>query len=232
WIIDMKPNFDPVNVKLDFEQAAIRTIRTKFPHANISGCFFPLCQSVYRAVERFGLKADYSDDPLLAQQIRALPALALLNTDDVIDTFEELKQQFPIQGKPVLQYFEETYIGERNREGRPQKRPQFDVKLWNIHQSTLQDGHRTNNVVEGWNNRFASLVDCAHPNIWKFLKSLKKEQSMVEAELIQAEAGVRRPKRLVTERQQKRILNILNEQSTTNLDKVLALANNISLKSA
>ncbi|CAF3661964.1 unnamed protein product [Rotaria sp. Silwood1] len=223
WIIDMKPNFDPVNVKLDFEQAAIRTIRTKFPHANISGCFFHLCQSVYRAVERFGLKADYSADPLLAQQIRALPALALLNTDDVIDTFEELKQQFPIQGKPVLQYFEETYIGERNREGRPQKRPQFDVKLWNIHQSTLQDGHRTNNVVEGWNNRFASLVDCAHPNIWKFLKSLKKEQSMVEAELIQAEAGVRRPKRLVTERQQKRILNILNEQSTTNLDKVTSI---------
>ncbi|CAF1290417.1 unnamed protein product [Didymodactylos carnosus] len=92
--------------------------------------------------------------------------------------------------------------------------------------------HITNNVIEGWNNRFASLVDCAHSNIWKFLRLLKKEQSMVEAELIQAETGVRRPKRLVTERQKKRIMNILDEQSTTNLDKVLALANNISLQSA
>ncbi|CAF4721956.1 unnamed protein product, partial [Rotaria sp. Silwood2] len=189
-IIDLIPNFDPVNVKLDFEQAAIGSIETKFPHTNISGCFFHLCQSVYRAVVRFGLKTDYSDDPLLAQQIRALPALALLNTDDVIDTFEELKQQFPIQRKPVLEYFEKIYIGEHNRASRPRKRPQFNVKLWNVHQGTLRGGHRTNNMLEGWNNRFASLVDRTHPNIWKFLNSWKKEQLMVEAELIQAEAGV------------------------------------------
>jgi hypothetical protein len=231
-LIDLRPNLDPVNVKMDFEQAAIGSIRTKFPPANISGCFFHLCQSVYRAVGRFGLKTDYSDDPLLAQQIRALPALALLPADEVIDTFEELKQQFPDKGKPVLQFFEETYIGEKNRASRPRKKPLFDVKLWNVHQSTVQGAHRTNNVIEGWNNRFASLVDCTHPNIWKFLRLLKREQSMVDAELIQAETGVRRPRRLVTERQQKRIMNILDEQSTTNLNKVLALANNISLKSA
>ena len=52
------------------------------------------------------------------------------------------------------------------------------------------------------------------------------------AELIQAEAGVRRPKDLLAESQQKVILSILNEQSITNLDKVLALANSILLKSA
>ena len=55
---------------------------------------------------------------------------------------------------------------------------------------------------------------------------------MVDAELIQAEAGVRRPKDLLAESQQKVILSILNEQSITNLDKVLALANSILLKSA
>jgi len=55
---------------------------------------------------------------------------------------------------------------------------------------------------------------------------------MVDAELIQAEAGVRRQKGLLAESQQKVILSILNEQSITNLDKVLALANSILLKSA
>jgi len=74
--------------------------------------FFIFVSLFYRAVVGLGLKIDYSDSPLLAQQIRALPALALLNTSDVIDTIEELKQRFPIQRKPLLQYFEETYIGE------------------------------------------------------------------------------------------------------------------------
>ena len=106
------------------------------------------------------------------------------------------------------------------------------MNLWNVHERTIQGHHRTNNVLEGWNNRFSALVNCDHPNIWKFLDLLKKEQSFVEAQIIQAEAGVRRPKNLVTERQQKRILNILNEPSTTNLEKVLALANNVTLKSA
>ena len=54
----------------------------------------------------------------------------------------------------------------------------------------------------------------------------------MDAQLYQAEAGVRRRKNLITERREKRILNILNESSTTNLEKILSLANNISLKSS
>jgi hypothetical protein len=112
------------------------------------------------------------------------------------------------------------------------KKPQFELVVWNVHERTVNGYHRTNNLIEGWNNRFSSFVDCVHPNIWKFLESLKKEQSYVEAQLHQAEAGVRRRKNLVVERREKRILNILKESSTTNLEKILALANNISLKSS
>ena len=38
--------------------------------------------------------------------------------------------------------------------------------------------HRTNNIVEGWNNRFSSLTNCHHPNFWKFLRGLKKNNLM------------------------------------------------------
>ena len=112
-IHDLKRDIDPANVSMDFEIAAISSIQTAFPQANINGCFFHLCQAVYRAVVRLGLKVDYSNDQDFAQQIRALPALAFLDVNDVVDTFEELKDQFPDKGMPVLSYFEETYVGEK-----------------------------------------------------------------------------------------------------------------------
>ncbi|CAF3888835.1 unnamed protein product [Rotaria sp. Silwood1] len=61
----------------------------------------------------------------------------------------------------------------------------------NVHERTMKGYHRTNNIIGGWNNRFSSLVDGVHPNMWKFLESLKKEQSYVEAQLHQAEAGLK-----------------------------------------
>ncbi|CAF1262681.1 unnamed protein product, partial [Didymodactylos carnosus] len=200
------------------------------PTTNLSGCFFHLCQSIYRAVLRFGLKTLYSEDSNFAQQIRSIPALALLPIPDVIPTFDELKAQFPAEGEPVLKYFEENYIGVKSRLSRPRKSPKFDIPLWNVNYNTIQGEHRTNNVVEGWNNRFSSLLSCTHPNFWKFLKGLKKEQSFVDGEIIQAEAGARQPRRKEQVRQETRILNILNEPTTTNLEKLMALAQNIALK--
>ena len=41
------------------------------------------------------------------------------------------------------------------------------------------DDTRTNNFLEGWHNRFASVA-VAHPDIYKFIKSLKSEQARGE----------------------------------------------------
>ncbi|CAF1524353.1 unnamed protein product [Adineta steineri] len=97
--------------------------------------------------------------------MRCLPPLAFLPMHDVITTFEQIKDQFPDEGKPVLTYFEENYIG-------------------------------------------------------------------VDAQIIQARAGVRQARKREQIRRETRILNILNETTTTNFEKVLALAQNISLKSS
>ena len=83
------------------------------------------------------------------------------------------------------------------------KKARFEPVVWNVHERTMKGYHRTSNLVEGWNNRFSSLIDCVHPNIWKFLESLQKEQAYVEAQLHQAEAGVRRRRHQVTERREK-----------------------------
>ncbi|CAF4652782.1 unnamed protein product [Rotaria socialis] len=158
------------------------------------------------------------------ERARFLPAA------DVIPTFDEIKDQFPVEGEPVLKYFEENYIGVKSRLSRPRKSPKFDISLWNVNENTIQRKHRTNNAVEGWNNRFSSLMNCNHPNFWKFLKGLKKEQSFVEAQVIQAEAGVRQTRNREQIRREIRILNIINEPTTTNFQKVMALAQILSLK--
>ncbi|CAF1623999.1 unnamed protein product, partial [Didymodactylos carnosus] len=64
------------------------------------------------------------------------------------------------------------------------------------------------------------------------IKSMELEfPIMHDAELIQAEAGARQPMKKTKLRQEQRILNILNDTSTTNLEKVSAIAQNITLKS-
>ncbi|CAF1389952.1 unnamed protein product [Rotaria sordida] len=230
-IKNLAPNCDPPNVMIDLECTSMKAIRNLFPTSNLYGCFFHLCQNIYRSVTRFGLKTLYDENESFAQQIRRLPALAFLPITNVIPTFDEIKAQFSVEGEPVLTYFEENYIGVKSRLSRPRKIPKFDIPLWNVNTNTLQGQHRTNNVVEGWNNRFSSLMNCSHPNFWKFLKGLKKEQSFVDAQIIQADAGARQARRRKQTRRETRILNLLNGPTTTNFEKVMALAQNISLKS-
>ncbi|CAF5128698.1 unnamed protein product, partial [Rotaria sp. Silwood1] len=52
----------------------------------------------------------------------------------------------------------------------------------------------------------------------------------VDAQIIQAEAAVKQARKLEQIRRETRILNLLNEQTTTSYEKVMALAQNFSLK--
>jgi hypothetical protein len=48
---------------------------------------------------------------------------------------------------------------------------------------------RTNNAIEGWHNSFSSILNAAHPSIWKFIKALKKEDSLNKLKIEQLIAG-------------------------------------------
>ncbi|CAF2187978.1 unnamed protein product [Rotaria magnacalcarata] len=100
---------------------------------------FPLCQNVYRAVIRFGLKTLYSENEDFAKQICSLPSLALLPVPDVIPTFDEIKMQFPAEGEPMLKYFEDYYNGVKGRLSRPRKAAKCDILLWNVNDNTIQE---------------------------------------------------------------------------------------------
>ena len=58
-----------------------------------------------------------------------------------------------------------------------------------MYNRTKEELPRTNNSLEGWHRGFLSSVGCCHPNIWKFLKCLQKEQALQHVHMTQYSAG-------------------------------------------
>jgi len=92
---------------------------------------------------------------------------------DVITTFEELLDstyytENEILLRPILDYFEDTWIGRIDRRGR-RRQPQFQINLWNYYEAVKDGIPKTNNLVEGWHRGFSQLLSAHHPNIWKFI---------------------------------------------------------------
>ncbi|CAF2156391.1 unnamed protein product [Rotaria magnacalcarata] len=204
---------------VDFETASIKAIRNSLPISNIHRCFFHLCQNVYRAVIRFDLKTLYSENEEFAQKNRSLLSLAFLTTNAVIPTFDEIKAQFPMESEPVLKYCKENYISIGTGSSRSRKLPKFDISLLNVNNNIMQGKHRANTVIEGCNNTFSSLMGCSSLNFWKFIKGLKKEQSFVDAQVIQTDTDTRQARKRDQIRRETHILNLLNVQTTTNYMK-------------
>ena len=104
-----------------------------------------------------------------------LDALAFLPLDHVQEGMAHLRSEGPLEATELVEYFDSTYVSGRIRK-RPAARgfagirmrksaPAFPPAVWNVHQTTLDNEHRTNNICEGWNNAFAHLVGHDHPSI-------------------------------------------------------------------
>ena len=61
--------------------------------------------------------------------------------------------------------------------------------LWNCHSRDV----RSNNAVEGWNHRFNRRVGVSHPNPWRVIEQLQKEDAHTELMVAQSDAGHRIP---------------------------------------
>ena len=70
---ETKPN--PGKKLADFEKAALNASSKKFPHAEISCCYFHLTQSFNRKIKEIGLKTYYENFPEFNLALRILPAL-------------------------------------------------------------------------------------------------------------------------------------------------------------
>ena len=183
----------PTDFLFDFEQAAFNAARNTFPGVEVKGCFFHLCQNIWKKIQQNGLAQLYEDDDDFALLMRSISALAFVPEVDVPQAFYDLEQEIRNNYNNngidvVLDYFEDNYIG-RQRRGRPRDTPMFPISVWNMVDRVENDLPRTNNSIEGWHHRFNLNMDGAHPTLWKFIEGLKREESTVRAEVAQLLGG-------------------------------------------
>ena len=134
-----------------------------------------------------------------------IDGLAFLPPDQVANGMLHLRNVVPDEAVPLLDYFDTTYVTGRFRRGAAQPNgvirvrrlpPAFPPASWNVHEATVTGDPRTNNVAEGWNNKYRHLIGHQHPSIWKSIRCLQKEHEAVEVVVIQAETGRPPTKRL------------------------------------
>ena len=133
----------PDRIISDFEIAMMNAAETEFPQSNSCGGLFHLCQSIWRRVQRLGLRRSFERNINLRKCVRKLMALAYLPVLLVRANFAQLCRdnltRLLCQRYPALQdlltYFWGTYLDG-----------QFNVRMWNVYERTMDN--RTNNHIE------------------------------------------------------------------------------------
>ena len=141
-----------------------------------------------------GLQERYGQDADFALAVRMIPALAFVPVGDEPYYYDALENSLPEDVDPILNYFEEYYVGRLRANGQ-RPTPMFPIPLWNVHNGTMLGQDRTNNAHVGWHRRFVSQLTCHHPTLWKFINCLKAEEKSTKQRCEQLLAGDQPPRR-------------------------------------
>ena len=223
----LKLGLNPSRISIDIEQAAINAFRANFPVAAIDGCFFHFSQNIYRKVQSEGLQHQYMADETFSNNVKMLAALAFVPLNDIVNAFDTVVAQMP-ELDPIIDYFENNYIGVMHRRGR--RRPRFPLELWNVNNRVEEEIPKTNNHVEAYHRHLQAAILLFHPNIWTFLKVLKKEEALKRLEIIQMEAVEAAPPQKIRYREcSSRIQAIVKDYDNRNtLSFLRGIAHNLS----
>ncbi|CAF2791713.1 unnamed protein product [Rotaria sp. Silwood2] len=152
----------------------------------MSGCFVHLHSSIQRKVQ-VSLKTNYEQDSVFAHHINKIAALAFLHPNDISQGFDNLFNPFTPILHPLLNYFEDTYVGRNLAQGR--SKSMFEIELWNMNQRTTDLLMHTNNSAEAWHRRLSSVIQCQHPTLWIFINNLKNEEHFIYCQLNKLNSG-------------------------------------------
>ena len=95
----------------------------------------------------------------------------------------------------MLDYLEQNYIGMPNRRGGGRQNAIFPIRLWNMYDIVLNGQARTNNAVEAWHRGIETLLQMAHPTLWKLIDGLRICQQQNDGLMQQLIAGQPPPQR-------------------------------------
>ena len=85
------------------------------------------------------------------------------------------------------------------------------ASVWSVHDRTLQGEARTNNFAEAAHRRLQTEFGVKHPNLWRFIDTLRKVQHHRDMLLARYQAGnIPVPKR----KRYRRLVNLVNRFDT------------------
>lgn len=178
-------------VLTNFEMAEMRSFTREFPNAQAKGCLFQLSPSIYRRIKMYGLAPRYGNDVVFALQMRELLALAYLPAHEIEASFFAIKITYPDEVKPLLEWFESTYVLGRKRRHSQVTRSDalFPTKMWSVYDSVTENIPRTQNVVESWHNRWWHLVG-ENPCVYALIQSFREKRNKVRCKSQPVLAGI------------------------------------------
>jgi len=175
-------NPKPKYIVMDFEIGAISATKHVFGDSvQVKGCFFHLCQSMWRKIQHLGLSSVYKNNKNIRLNCNMINALAFLPLNEISSGMAYLYTIIPIELLLVAKYFDDIYVSGTSGT------PMFSPILWNVFDVTLNDGDRTNNYCEGWNNYFNKLVGTSNPSFWLVLQCIQQDESTMRIESIRHE---------------------------------------------
>ena len=169
----------PTHILCDFESGLLPALNNSFPEAEVWGCYFHFCQSVYKYIGgRAPLREWYINNyNNFKRFVRMLQALAFLSPEQVIDTYNSICILYAEEHEEVmhneqvgnfLEYFESQWLENAH----------IPLEQWNVFNRN-NGMERTNNGIEGWHNRLVKQLG-VHPNCWKAFQGLIDEEKHFE----------------------------------------------------
>ncbi|CAF1489677.1 unnamed protein product [Rotaria magnacalcarata] len=218
-------SFLPESIMTDFETGTIKSVKDMLSNILHKGCLFHFSQTVCRQVQSKGLTTKYNEDEVFRLNVKQLIAIAFAPLDQIITGFDLICDQFDNDADDLLEYFEKTCIGT------DRKKPQFDHRLWNIHDRVVATVPRPNNSVEGWHNAFADRVEISHPTIVKLGEKIRREQSKCQMDMTKIlQSHDIKTKKACYRKLDEHITRLANSFDPTRLDQFLKnMAANITL---
>ena len=172
-LLEIESECYPEAIYCDFEVANFKSLQEHFPTAEIRGCFFHLTQNLYKRLTSFGLSRQYNNDADFVKA-KMISALAFVPIEYMTEAIENLVGELPDELQVLLDWFENNYVGRRNRRDNGRRAQPYPQVSWNVYEHSLNDEDRINNHAEAAHQRLQNELGMQHPTVWKFIDGLKK----------------------------------------------------------
>ncbi|CAI6344403.1 unnamed protein product [Macrosiphum euphorbiae] len=227
-LIDLNPRLLPDSISIDFEIAAISAIKEAFPQVNVHGCYYHLTKNFRKKMGDIGMISNYNNDANFSVMVKMIISLAFVPIEDLDVATDLLADDLPDDIVPLLEWFEEYYIGRKNRRKVGRRSPQFPPEIWNLYQRVLTNQNRTNKAA---NRRLNIQMGVTNPTIWSFINCLKKIQTgrdVFYEQLVTGGSPPKKKKKYIDN--DKRILKLVSNYDKNRILLFLrGIANNVSL---